>query len=208
MVNVAGESIIKRSIKKIHQAGVQKIVVNVHHLGGLLKEHLKDINAPQIICSDEEELLETGGGIKKALSHFSGPFFIINGDALWEDGPVPALSRLAEAWDEIRMDILLLLQPKSAMPLTQGAGDYRMLADGQARRAHDKNGDYMFAGIRIAHPRIFDGSPDTAFSFLTLMDKAEREGRLFALVHDGAWHHISAPEDLAAVNRHFEGTAL
>jgi len=204
MVEIGGRSIIRRAIEKLADAGVRDITVNLHHLAPVLESHLEDIKNPAIHLSHEEELLETGGGIKKALGNMRGEsFYIINGDALWEDTGAPALRRLADAWNESKMDILLLLQPVGGMSLTRGVGDYTIDADGRARRAKNRDGDHMFAGIRIAHPRIFDASPDAAFSFLTLMDKAEEQGRLYALPHHGAWHHISTPEELHAVDRSF-----
>lgn len=202
MVDIAGTSIIRRTIAKLAEAGVTEIVVNIHHLGDVLEAHLKDVKDARIILSREEDLLETGGGIKKALHHFGDePFYIINGDALWDEGEIPALEKLAHSWND-KMDILLLLQPTQRMELTGAVGDYH-LVEGKARRAKDKSGDHMFAGIRIAHPRIFDGSPDGAFSFLTLMDKAEEQRRLYGLAHSGHWYHISTPEDLQSVNDAF-----
>ncbi len=207
MVEVAGKSIIRRTIEKLHAGGVGEIVVNLHHLADVLEQHLKDVAHPKIVLSPETELLETGGGIKHGLHHFGdAPFYIINGDALWDEGEIPALEKLAHVWDDARMDILLLLQPTHRMELTGAVGDYHLAADGKATRAKDKNGSHMFAGVRIAHPRIFNGAPDGAFSFLTLMDKAEREGRLYGVEHSGHWYHISTPEDLESVNTHFRET--
>ncbi len=173
MVSVAGKSIIHRTLEKLAAQGVSDVVVNLHHLAPVLEEHLAGISAPRIILSQEDDLLDTGGGLKRALHHFAGdPFFIINGDALWDEGEAPALQALAERWHPDKMDILMLLEPKELMTLTEAVGDYHLAGDGRAMRAKDKSGDYMFTGIRIAHPRIFDGAPDGAFSFLTLMDKA------------------------------------
>lgn len=205
MVDIAGMSIIKRTLAKLRDENVTEAIVNLHHLGDVLEEHLKDISTPRITLSKETDLLETGGGIKSALHHFgNNPFYIINGDALWDEKGETALSRLAAAWDEKKMDILLLLQPVSNMPLTGAVGDYDMDENGKATRSKEKTGQYMFAGIRIAHPRIFDGAPDGAFSFLSLMDKAEREGKLHAIPHTGNWYHISTPEDLESVNASFK----
>lgn len=206
MVEIAGISIIRRTIAKLAEAGVEDIVINLHHLGDVLEDHLKDVRGVKIIFSREEDLLETGGGIKKALHHFGGePFYIINGDALWDEGEIPALEKLAHTWTDA-MDILLLLQPTACMELTGAVGDYRLM-DGRAIRAKDKGGDHMFAGVRIAHPRIFEGSPEGAFSFLSLMDKAEAQGRLYGIAHSGHWYHISTPEDLRSVNDAFRNRA-
>ncbi len=206
MVDIAGKSIIKRTIEKLAAAGVNKIVINTHHLADVIESHLSAFSFPEIIISREDALLDTGGGIKKVISHFGkDPFFVINGDALWDDAPGEnAFTRLADRWDNATMDILLLLEPKEYMAPSQFVGDYHLLPDGAAIRAKDKTGNHMFAGIRIAHPRIFDGVPDGVFSFLQLMDAAESAGRLYALPHNGAWYHISTPEDLADANRIFQ----
>ncbi len=189
MVPIAGASIIMRTVEKLRAAGVKKIIVNTHHLADVIESHLAEIKDPQIIISREEELLDTGGGVKRALPHFgSDPFFIVNGDALWDDA---------------RMDILLFLEPKSKMAESQFVGDYHLMPDGSAIRAKDKAGTHMFAGVRLAHPRIFKDSPDGAFSFLHLMDAAENAGRLYAMPHNAAWYHISTPEDLQDADRIF-----
>lgn len=205
MVPIAGRSIIKRTLQKLSDSGVQNVVVNLHHLAAVLEEHLKGVVQPNVILSHEEDLLETGGGVKKALHHFGDdPFYLINGDALWTDnGHEPALSRLAQLWDAKKMDMLLLLQPIDTMTLTEGVGDYNLSDDGKAVRKADKSGNMMFAGVRIVKPALFDGSPDGAFSFLTLMDKAEANGRLFGVAHKGDWHHISTPGDLERVDELF-----
>ena len=98
------------------------------------------------------------------------------------------------------MDIITLMQPLSAMTLTSGLGDYELTDDGKVIRSLDKTGTHMWTNIRINHPRLFENTPDGTFSFLTLMDKAQDEGRFYALEHDGEWHHISTPEDLERVN--------
>lgn len=205
MVPVGGRSIIKRTIEKLAKEDVEEIVVNLHHLGDILKDHLKDITTPNIILSYEDELLETGGGLKKALGYFgSQPYYIINGDALWDEGAGDSiLKRLADSWDDSRMDILQMVQPKDGMSLTGFVGDYDMDAQGRLARSKEKQGAYMFGGVRIAHPRIFEGSPDGAFSFLQLMDKAQEQGRLHGVAHTAEWYHISTPEDLAAVDAAF-----
>ena len=202
MVSVGGTSIVRRTLEKLDEAGVKDVVINSYHLAEVLEEHLKDWTVPRIIWSRETDLLETGGGAKLAMHHFDGQaFYLINGDALWSEGPQgPALSRLAREWDDSKMDLLLLLQPVNGMTLTNGVGDYQLNAGGTAIRSSNKDGTHMFAGIRIVHPRLFDGSPDGAFSFLQLMDKAEKSGRLYAIEHDGAWHHISTPEELHRVD--------
>jgi len=206
MVEVAGRSIISRTIEKLAAEGVTEIVVNTHHLADVMEAHLAQIKTPRITISREADLLESGGGIKKALLHFGNdPFYIINGDALWDNEQnITALRKLADAWDDSKMDILLLLQPIDKHHMTGFVGDYWRAGDGMLARSQRQDGQYMFAGVRIAHPRIFKDSPNGAFSFLQLMDAAEEENRLYGVEHEGGWYHISTPEDLEAVNEMFK----
>ena len=202
MVPVNGRPILDHTLQKLTEASVSNVTINLNYLGDRIKNHLEGRQSPVIHFSDEKTLLDTGGGVKKALETMENqPFYLINGDAFWTEGSdKTALDRLADAWNPDKMDILLLLQPIENMVLTQGVGDYNLNENGQAVRALDKAGTYMFTGIRITKSNIFEATPDGAFSFLTLMDQAEKKGRLYGLMHDGDWHHISTPEDLERVN--------
>ena len=115
-----------------------------------------------------------------------------------ELGVLPIL--FEEAWDPDKMDILILLQPLEKMSLTHGVGDYDLDQDGRAIRSPDQKGSYMFTSMRINAPHIFNDAPDGAFSYLQLLDQAQTRGRLYGLVHDGNWHHISTPDDVKRVN--------
>lgn len=202
MVEIAGKSLIHHSIDHLKVHGVDHIGVNVHYMADLLEEHLSSIKTPKISISHEPELLNTGGGLKKGLGLLPDEgCFVLSGDAFWtNNGQKSALRQLEDIWDEEKMDILMLLQPINSMKLTRGVGDYTITEDGKCTRSLDQSGDLMFTSLRIIHPRIFENTPDDAFSFLALMDKAETEGRLYGVVHDGDWHHISTPADLEAVN--------
>jgi MurNAc alpha-1-phosphate uridylyltransferase len=205
LVEVGGKTIIEHALKKLEVAGVNNVTINLHHLGHVIEHALKDIHEPNIHFSKEEKLLDTGGGIKKTLDLFGqDPFYIINGDALWLDGPLPALERLAKYWNPDKMDLLVLLQPLSQMTLTEGIGDYDLDHNGKATRSKDKTGAYMFTSIRICKPSLFENIDEESFSFLDILDKAETSGRLYGLVHDSEWHHISTGKDLERVNESFE----
>lgn len=201
MVPVNGYPIIDYTLDKLAADGVTNATINLHYLGDSIQNHLQARTEPKIMFSPENNLLDTGGGVKEGLDTMQGEaFYLINGDALWTDVEKTALSRLADMWDPDKMDILLLLQPLETMRLTEGVGDYDLNKDGKAVRSMDKSGTYMFGGIRITKKDIFENTPEGAFSFLELMDKAQEQGRLYGLIHEGEWHHISTPEDLERVN--------
>lgn len=203
MVKLGGKPIIDYTIDKLVAAGVKTITVNLHYMADILAQHLKKRTDVHINLSFEDNLLDTGGGLANALNTMNGkPFYIISGDAFWVDHPAAdTLPTLAAAWDGDTTDLLLLLQPAHTMKLTHGVGDYSLDDNGLPVRIADKTGTHMFTSIRIAHPRLFDGCPDGAFSFLQLMDKAETDGRLRGLEHKGDWHHISTPAELERVDK-------
>lgn len=209
MVMVNGRSLIDRTLDKLRVAGVRDVVVNLHYMADVLRAHLTDYAAQyngqiNIIFSYEDPILDTGGGVKAALHHFGGePFFVIAGDGLWTDADESAFEILAREWDESKMDILTLMQPVAQMRWTKGVGDFDIASDGRAVRSLDKTGAYMWTNIRLNHPRIYKNSGEGAFSFLPIMDACQAKGRLFALPHQGEWHHISTPADLERVNEEF-----
>ncbi len=203
LVPVIGRPILAHALDHLIVAGVSNITVNCFHKAEKIKEFLREYKGQASIhLSEEEALLNTGLGVKRGLGHMGGKaFYVINGDAFWSDGAGGSVfERLSHQWAADDMDILLLLQPVADMELTEGVGDYDLDENGRAIRRKDQSGAYMFAGVRICKPDIFDDSPDVPFSFLELMDAAEEKGRLYGLVHDGDWHHISTPNDLERVN--------
>lgn len=201
LVMVGGITMLDRVLDRLAEHGVALAVVNTHHLGDQIARHVAARARPRIALSHEAVLLDTGGGVKKALTLLGdAPFFIANSDLLWTDGRVPALQRLAEAWDDARMDTLLLLQPTERAYGYDGAGDFFMNADGTLRRrVSEPSAPYLFAGVQLVHPRLFADAPDGKFSLNLLFDRAAAVGRLYGLAHQGGWYHVGTPESLKGV---------
>ena len=169
LIPIAGRSMLDRAMARLGEHGVSDVVVNVHYLGEQIAQHLDE--RARIIR--EERLLESGGSVKNALPLLGdGPFFVLNGDGLWQDGRIPMLARMEAAWDPARMNALLLLHP-----LDKTIG----------REARDR-GDYFLG-------------PDGPFSLLKLWNRAEAAGRLYGLLHDGQWFHVGTPQALGDAER-------
>lgn len=207
LVPVGGIAMLDRALDALARAGVSQAVVNVHHLALQIEARLATRKAPAIRISREDELLETGGGIAKAISHFgTAPFFAANADIVWLDGKTPALARLDAAWDGGRMDALLLVQPVAHAVGYDGAGDFTLAGDGRLeRRGAAPSAPFVFAGVQILHPRLFADAPSGAFSLNLLYDRAHQAGRLFGLAHDGGWLHVGTMDGLAAAERALAG---
>ncbi len=200
LVEVAGRSLIDRALDRLVAAGVSRAVVNLHHHAETLHRHLAGRRDIDIVCSDESgELLDTGGGVTKALALLgSAPFLVVNADALWLDGTRDTLQRLAEAWDGRRMDALMLMQPTVRAVGYDGKGDYHMAPTGRLRRRnHGEVVPFLFAGVQVLSPKLFADGATGAFSLNRIYDVAEGRRRLFGCRHLGIWMHVGTPDALA-----------
>jgi MurNAc alpha-1-phosphate uridylyltransferase len=199
LVTVGGKTLIDHSIDRLVAAGVTLIVVNLHYKAEMLRAHLSRRHDVEILFSDESEmLLDTGGGVVQAMPLLGdAPFFVLNSDSIWIESGAPVLSAMVSAWDESRMDgLLLLADMKTAMGF-EGTGDFALKSNGHLIRARDsKPGDAVFAypGVQIAHPRLFADAPAGAFSTNLMWDRAIASGRLHGTVMDGAWIHVGTPQ--------------
>ena len=201
LVRVAGKALIDFSLDRLAEAGIARAIVNVHHLADQLEAHLATRTAPTILLSNERErLLETGGGLKKALPLLGAePFLTLNSDSLWIEGPKPNLQRLVAAWDPGRMDILLLLATTATSVGYEGLGDFAMDAEGRLRRRQEREiVPFVYAGVAVMRPEVLAGTPDEPFSANLLYDRAIAAGRLHGLRLDGRWIHVGDPQSVAA----------
>lgn len=200
LVPVAGRTMLDRALDHLDKAGVTAKVVNTHWLADRIREHLR--GRGDIVISHEPELLETGGGVAKALPLLGeAPFYVVNSDIIWTDGAVPALDRLAGAWDGGRMDALLLMQRTATAVGYEGQGDFFLDSQGVPRRRKAREvAPLLFSGVQILSPRLFAGAPSGKFSLNVLYDRALEDGRLFGIVHDGQWFHVGTPDALPEVD--------
>jgi len=200
LVAVAGKPLIDHVLDRLAAAGIERAVVNVYYLADLIERHLAKRQTPRIVISDErEKLLDTGGGVVKALGVLgSEPFIHVNSDTVWIDTGKPNLRRLAEAFDPASMDALLLLAPAGTSIGYHGRGDYSLLTDGRLRRRSESGvAPFVYAGAALLHPELFKNAPAGAFSLTVLFDRAESQGRLHGLQLDGRWMHVGTPEAIA-----------
>lgn len=196
LVPVAGKPLIDWTLDALEQFGIRHIIVNTAYLAEQVEAHLAKRTTSRIEISREPEPLETGGGIFRALPLIgSEPFLVVNSDIIWRDGNVPALSRLASSWDSAQMDALLLLQSVREATGYRGPGDFFLNAQGRLKpRAQEEEAPYVFAGVHILNPGLFEGAPNGAFPLGMIFRKQPMEDghfkRLHGLVHDGKWLHI------------------
>lgn len=206
LVEVAGAPLLDFTLRKIVQAGVTRIVVNVHYKADQIRDYLAGWKtgegAPDIVISDEtDELLETGGGVKKALGLLGDqPFYVVNSDIMWQDGVSNGFDLLSEKWSAQTMDALLLLSSASAAVGYDGRGDFLLAPDGAlTRRPEREVAPFIFAGVQILHPRLMADSPEGPFSLNLVWDRALNAGRLHGVRREGRWFHVGTPGAVTAV---------
>lgn len=205
LVKLDGKALIDRVLDRIADAGIGTAVVNVHHKADQIEAHLKGRARPKIVFSDERaKLLDTGGGVQNALPLLGKRAFLVhNSDSVWIEGIGANLVRLVEAWDDRRMDCLMLLALSSASYGYQGRGDFAFDADGRIRRRKNEQDivPFAFTGVSIAHPRLFAKAPEGVFSLNRVWDQAIEAGRAFGLRMEGIWMHVGTPDALAQAEK-------
>ncbi|MFN3423528.1 MAG: nucleotidyltransferase family protein [Novosphingobium meiothermophilum] len=200
LVKVAGKPLIDHALDKLRDAGVARAVVNVHYLADALEAYLGQRNEPAIAISDERSaLLETGGGMVKALPLIgTDPFFCLNSDNVWLDGPRNVFAHLSDHWDAERMDALLLLVPHARAFNYRGKGDFHMDPLGRiSRRRSGRVAPFIYSGIQIVSHRLLRDAPEGAFGTMALWQRAMAEGRLHGLAHQGLWFEVGEPQMIA-----------
>jgi MurNAc alpha-1-phosphate uridylyltransferase len=181
LIEVAGKPLLDWGLDSLAEVGVAKAVVNVHYLPEQIVAHVSRRQKPSIIISDESEaLLDSAGGIVKALPELGPkPFYVINADTFWVDEAESNLARLAAAWDASKMDMLLMLADLRSATGHSGGTDFLAAPDGRLSRG------------------IFAGAAITKHSLNLYFDRAIAAGRLFGLRMNGSWITVGTPDALA-----------
>jgi N-acetyl-alpha-D-muramate 1-phosphate uridylyltransferase len=211
LVKVGGKALIDHALDRLADQGVRRVVVNVHYLAERIEAHLSKRRRPKIVISDERaELLETGGGVVKALPLLGDdPFFLLNSDSFWVEGPGANLASLARAWNGAGMDALLMLAPTTAAIGYEGNGDFFMDARGRLTpRPEREIAPFVYTGVAIVNPlAMFRDAPQGPFSLNLLIDRVSKAGRLFGMRMNGTWFHVGTPAAVGEAERVLVSTA-
>ena len=205
LVTLGGRTLLDHVLDRLAEAGIERAVVNVHHFADQIEAHLKMRAEPAITISDERgAVLETGGGVLKALPDLGRtPFMVHNSDSVWTEGAHSNLLALIDGWAPRRTDGLLLLARRDSSIGYAGRGDYHMDTSGRLRRrSGNEEAPYVFAGVSILKPQLFEGVTDRAFSLVRTFDRAATQNALYGVVLEGTWMHVGTPEALIEAESH------
>ncbi|WP_345894215.1 nucleotidyltransferase family protein [Lichenifustis flavocetrariae] len=195
LVKVGGKTMLDHMLDRLEEAGVERAVVNVHYRADQIEAALKGRSHPEVVVSDERELLlDQAGGIIKALPEFGRePFFICNTDALWQETS-PTLRRLAAAWDGDRMDVLLMVASTDTSIGVDWDGDFSMAGDGRLIRRQEGRVPFVYAGVGIIKPALFETLELRVLKLAPFFFAAAAQNRLFGVALEGTWLHVGTPQ--------------
>lgn len=199
LLTLGGKALIDHALDRLAEVGVTTVVVNGFWQAHRVAAHLAARSEPpRTIFRREATLLETGGGVRAALDLLGpDPFYVVNGDSFWLNGPRPALARLAASFAP-DVDGVLLVHRSFEVNSDVGLGDFVVDQQGRLRRRRDREvAPYVYAGVQLIAARLLANMPDGPFSMNLAWDRAIAGGRLRAVVHEGLWLHLSTPADLA-----------
>lgn len=202
LVKLGTERLIDRAIDRLARAGVERVVVNVHHYARQLVDYLAARAFPNIqISSEAESLLETGGAVKQAAPILgAGPIWIVSVDSVWTE-EADAFETLAALWRANLMDCLLLLAPVANCSGIDGRGDFDRNADGRLRFRTQPRADFAYTGLSLLTPAAAQADDRPAFPLRDVWSRLEVEGRLFGAELQGRFLHVGDPASLALAER-------
>jgi MurNAc alpha-1-phosphate uridylyltransferase len=191
LVEVRGRSLLERHLDSLATCGIDTVVINLGWLGGQILERVgsgEQYGLKVTYSQEGDNILETGGGIQRALPMLGRePFLVINAD-IYTDMPVPDIDLAAADLAH------LVLVPT---PADKPSGDFA-LSDGRIRNAGDEM--YTFSGVSMYRPEFFAGCEPGRFSVVPMLRQAADDDRLSGSVYAGVWRDVGTPERLAVLN--------
>jgi MurNAc alpha-1-phosphate uridylyltransferase len=203
LLTLGGRALLDHALDRLAAAGVHEAVVNAHWHGDKLAAHLATRPPPPAtVVRFENTLLDTGGAVLAALSEGllgadDTPFFVINSDSVWLDGPISTLERMRTALAP-QLDGVILVHRTFQVHADIGLGDFFLDSLGLPRRRREREiAPYIYAGITLARKALFAGFPEgEPVSMNEIWDRAIAARKILAVVHDGLWFHMTRPDDL------------
>lgn len=189
LIKVAGKALIDHTLELARAIQPSPIVANLHYHKDQLQDHLEPLGVQTIV--EQPNILETGGGLRNALSVLGkGPVYTSNTDAIWK-GPNP-FHLLKAAWKPEIMDALLLCVPLENTVGHSGKGDFILGPDGNLTRGPG----VVYGGIQILKTDGLEHIKETAFSLNVLWNEMNAKGRLFGISYPGQWCDVGTPEGI------------
>ena len=190
LIRVGSKNLLERSINLLENHGVEKIIINVHHLGDQIKKFILNIksNIKIDISNEKNLLLDTGGGVKEGTKIFDkNPFFVLNPDTLWLPNYLDEMKSLEKIFFESKKPSLLLVNKKLSFD-TSFKGDFN-LKDNIVSKDIENN--FIFTGLQLMDRNCFNIINKQVFSMNEVWDKLIDENKLYGLESRQKFYHLN-----------------
>ena len=203
LINFKGKPLIQYSIDFLESLNVQEIVINVHYKSDQIKEFVRSLNNSKIKISDESsEILDTGGGVKKAMGLINGKeSIVINSDVLWNEEQASSLKEMDSMFVQNSCDSLLCLSPLKNTKGYKGEGDFVFLNNNKIRRYQNNDqSPFVYCGAQIISIDSFIDFEEDVFSINKIWNRSISNDRLMGFKNNNDVFHIGSVETLDRFN--------
>ena len=192
LIQVGSNNLLDRAIDLLINHGVDEIAINVHHLADQIKDFInkKKYKVKIKIFHEQDELLDTGGGILNATKSFKAPFVVVNPDTLWSKAYSNELRDLENLYFQHKKACLLLVNKNLSFD-NSFKGDFN-LQDGEVSR--DNNNELIFTGLQILDHSVFSPIKDKIFSMNSIWNKLIENNSLIGIESNQKFYHLNTKE--------------
>lgn len=191
LVEVGGQALLERHLRSLARGGIETVVINLGWLGEQITERIGsggEFGLNVVYSQEGDNILETGGGIHRALPVLGAdPFLVINAD-IYTDMPLPDV----QLGDDDMVHLVCVPVPED-----NTGGDFAIV-DGRIR--NDGEPMFTFSGVSIYRPEFFADCTPGRFSVVPMLRAAADADRISGSIYSGLWRDVGTPERLAELN--------
>ena len=192
LLQIGEETLLSNTINLLVKYEIKEVVINVHYLSDQIIKYIKkkNFNLTITIVDEKEKILDTGGGILNALKYFTESFICINPDTIWNLNYLKELKKMEKNFFSNKEKCYLLVVDKIKSFDKNIKGDFNLEKNLITRKKGD-NLKYIYTGLQIINPKIFENVEDKVFSINKLWNQLIQSKELFALKSNNDFLHVS-----------------
>ena len=194
LLKIGNKTLLSNTINFLKLFGIKQAVINVHYLGEQIIDYINrnQFNLTINIVKEKDKILNTGGGVLNAIQYFSNePFLIINPDTIWNSHYLKALKLMEKSFFENKKSKCSLLVVNKKKSFDESfKGDFNL--ENYLINRKDKNKlNYIYTGMQIIKPEVFNGISEEVFSINRIWDKLIQSNELYGMESNINFLHVT-----------------